>query len=676
MAGPVSALSLAVKVMGAPSCQIDISQDHTVPLDRPFFPLSGSCLAICGVTVFAPLIEGGTTYLPVTIIRLILLYVACIWLIRGMQAERLTITDSPLLGPVVAFTGLAGVSIFWSVYMNVSLQGAVNLVSYSVFFVLVLAGVTSRRHVKMLVMLLLGMGLFEGGLGIVQYVWLGEARARGTFFNPNFFATYEVAMCMLALGLLIGLRQGDVRWRERLFLAFAAAITFSAMVMAQSRGAVLAFLMAVTFLGLYRYGKAALIVLVCLIVSGIIFPNPVKQRFLDVGAYDPYAYTRFEIWKNSLERITDRPLGTGLGTYKYSSFQYRFPIEHAIVQYGKRAESAHNEYLQMGVELGIAGVVLFFFGLGIWGREAKRVFALAASRLDRGIAIGMCSGVVAIIVHAGVDSVFHEPALVLLLVLLGSLVLTLSRLDGIGQTQEWRHPFPNHPIRMVLAGILLVSFACLSIQPAAAWFASEQGSRALMNGDDGSALEWYRRATLIDPGTTGHRDAVARLYVNQFSHSGDPSWLIQAGTELKICMALNPLDGRFPYRLGAVYLLLSEQPALASQRDELVSQAAGAFEKAVIVDPFSPFSYLELGKIRRAQGERMAAQTFLTRAIAHEPNFLPARTMLADLATEMGHPETAAAQRAMIHDIQLKYQGQTLNHLEQQFLTVESAKLP
>ena len=661
--------------MVSPTCQIDSYQDHAVPLGS-FFPLSGSCLAICGVTAFAPLIEGGTTYLPVTLIRLVLLCVACIWLIRGMQATRLTIPDTPLLGPLVAFMGLAGVSIFWSVYMNVSLQGAVNLVSYTTFFVLVLEGITSHRHMRIVVMLLLGMGLLEGGLGIAQYVWLGQARAKGTFFNPNFFATYEVAMCMLALGLLVCPKQGDVRLKERLFLAFTAVMTISAMVMAQSRGAVLAFLVAVTFLGLYRYGKVALVVLVFLILSGMIFPNPVKQRFLDVGAYDPYAYTRFEIWKNSLERIADHPLGTGWGTYKYSSFQYRFPIENAIVQYGKRAESAHNEYLQIGVELGIGGVVLFFFGLGIWGREAKRVVASAASRPDRGAVIGMCAGVVAIIVHAGVDSVFHEPALMLLLILTGSLVLTMGRLNGTLQRQEWSHPFPNHPTRIVLAGIFVASFAFLSIQPAAAWFASEQGSRAIASGDDRSALEWYRRATLIDPGATGHHDAAARLYVNQFGQSGDPSWLIQAGTELQICMNLNPLDGRFPYRLGTLYLLLSEQPALAAQRDGLVSQAAGAFEKAVIVDPFSPFGYLELGKIRRQQGENIAAQTLLSRAIGHEPNFLPARKMLADLAIETGHLETAAAQRALIRDIQLKYQGQTLSHLEQQFLTVDSAKLP
>lgn len=70
--------------------------------------------------------------------------------------------------------------------------------------------------------------------------------------------------------------------------------------------------------------------------------------------------------------------------YQYSSFQYRFPSDNAIVRYVKRAESAHNEYLQIEVELRLGGLVLFLLGLGVWGGEAEKTLEGTLPRWDRG----------------------------------------------------------------------------------------------------------------------------------------------------------------------------------------------------------------------------------------------------------------------------------------------------
>ena len=128
------------------------------------------------------------------------------------------------------------------------------------------------------------------------------------------------------------------------------------------------------------------------------------------------------------------------------------------------------------------------------------------------------------------------------------------------------------------------------------------------SGQTDRGWEWYRRATLIDPGTTAYRDAVARMNVAQFYASGDPQWLIQAVEEMTICQELNPLDGRVPSRLGMLYLLLAERATSNEQRDDLVIHAAESYEGAIKVDPFSPFNYLELGKIRWRQGQSEEAQ--------------------------------------------------------------------
>src|SRR6266852_2477651 len=156
---------------------------------RVYSPLA----VVGGLTVFAPLINGGTTHLPVLIIRLSLLVAATVWIIASMKSGRITVPRSRLFVPVAMFLGWATLSIVWSPYTAISLQWLLSLFSYALMLFLVLLLVDSPWQVRGLVMVILGMGLFEAGVGMYQYLWLRQLRATGTFFNPNFFAPYEVA---------------------------------------------------------------------------------------------------------------------------------------------------------------------------------------------------------------------------------------------------------------------------------------------------------------------------------------------------------------------------------------------------------------------------------------------------------------------------------------------------
>jgi len=167
------------------------------------FPVSRlPILLLGGLAIFAPLINGGTTHLPVLIIRLTLLLAATVWIIASMKSGRITVPWSRLFVPVAVFLGWATLSIVWSPYTAISLQWLLSLFSYALMLFLVLQIVDSPWQVRSLVIVILGMGLFEAGVGMYQYLWLGKFRATGTFFNPNFFATYEMATFAVAFGLL------------------------------------------------------------------------------------------------------------------------------------------------------------------------------------------------------------------------------------------------------------------------------------------------------------------------------------------------------------------------------------------------------------------------------------------------------------------------------------------
>ena len=635
-----------------------------------FWPLSAAVLFLGSLIIFSPLIEGGTTHVPNLIMRLLLLGSALVWAIHQMRGGTIVFTMNHFLPLVSLFLGWAGLSLWWAPYKNPSVQWFISLLMYAVLFGVVLQGIKSSRQVRAVVMVLVGMGLCEGMLGLVQYVWLGEARAKGTFFNPNFFATYEVVALSIVLGLLSGVQRSEVKKWQSPVLWSVVAITFSAFMVAQSRGALLALVTAVTFIGCYRFGKIALMILLVSLVAGAVIPNPLKQRMSDVAAQDPYAFSRVDIWKNSIERVVDRPMGIGLGMYKYTSFQYRFPMESNIVRYGKRAESAHNEYLQMAVELGVGGLAIFLLGIGVWGWKAKEALRSQQESWERGLLTGLTGAVLGILAHGAVDSVFHEPALVILLIVCGGLVLALHSIKN-PDLSRWSVPFSYHPVRLFLVLVCGVVLATLTIQPAAGWYAHERGQAEAQAGRQGLALDWFRRASLIDPGTTGYHDAVARTSVQFFDQSGDPEWLVKAVEEEGQAIELNPLDGRFPYRLGTIYGVLADQKVSKDQRDLLLNHAVQAYGQAVQADPYSPLSYMALAKIRLPQGRVDEAKSWLQRAVAIEPNFLPSRALLAELSFKSGYYEIAQSEFDAIVAIKRKYDGRVLSDLERQFLDVD-----
>lgn len=632
--------------------------------------VSGFAAILGGLAIFSPLIDGGTTQLPVLVIRVVLLVTAVVWLLGKMKEGEWFLPQGRIEVCAALFAGWAILSLVWAPYKNASVQWVLSMLSYTALFAIVAQGIRSQAEIRALVCLVTGMGMFEGVKGIAQYAWMEDTRARGTFFNPNFFAAYEASVVLLSLGVLLFSKQEGYSVWFRRWLWCAAAVSFAAFVTAQSRGAALALMGALSFLTFCRYGKKALAILVVCLLAGFLVPNPLQHRIAHVTE-DPYAYTRLDIWKSSVVRLLEHPLGMGAGMFKQGSFQERFPIEGNIVRYGKRPESAHNEYLQIGVELGLVGLVVFFCGAVLWTSEIRYLMFEPADTTDRGLVMGLSGSALMLLLQAAVDSTFHEPALVILLVLMGGLVHNLfirSRPDSL----IWRRiGFSYHPLRAacVIACALIVGAIC--VQSAAAWYVHDQGKHHAAQGDLEGALAWYVRAADIDPGTTGYHDSIARTAMELYSDSGKPEWLVAAAEEEAVARKLNPVDGRFAFRSGTVYRLMASQTLTRVQRAELLSQAAEAYSESIRLDPYSPFSYFELAQLRLAEGLEKEAVELLTTAVAYEPNFLPGRALLAEHSLRAGIPGDYRREYAAMKAILSKYAHWQLSETERRFLDVD-----
>ena len=152
---------------------------------------------------------------------------------------------------------------------------------------------------------------------------------------------------------------------------------------------------------------------------------------------------RAQVWQDSLDTVSDFWI-TGSGM---SSFQYIFPAYRSFG--GRRFFSwAHNDYLQLVVELGIPG--LFLCGLLLFWivRRAIRVREkLAHQTRLRDLHAGYCGATLAVSLHSFTDFGLHLPAnAALFAVVLGVVTgLSPSRRSAKSSTAKGRKRFRRSP---------------------------------------------------------------------------------------------------------------------------------------------------------------------------------------------------------------------------------------
>lgn len=283
-----------------------------------------------------------------------------------------------------------------------------------------------------------------------------EDGVKGAFTNRNHFAHF------LALGIgpviwwvqdamrrLAGRQSGALRLRgvqhrsANMLLALriaALATVFLALLLSGSRGGALAagaaalLTVAVCHRAGAVRGKFALgLTAVALLLGGLLLLGDEdsmggRLETMASGSIEQIdnGEGRRTIWNATLAAIPDfARLGSGVGSFR-EVYPLYMPHQtgHTIYTH------AENGYLQLALETGIPGIVLlalailiglFWTGRGLWNANSSRSF----------VAIGaLASGLLASIIHSGVDFVWYVP---------GCLVLTLILVACISRASQFFH---------------------------------------------------------------------------------------------------------------------------------------------------------------------------------------------------------------------------------------------
>lgn len=648
-------------------------------------------LLISGLIVFSPLMDGGTTHVAVMITRLMVFVLLGTYIVHGISAGTIQV---PHIAPAPAIAGylvLAIASTILSPYTNQSMQWILVLMSYAVFLYVLVAFLTAWQCIGVLLVILSGMGLFEAGWIIIQACWYGKPRPSGTFFNPNFVAGYLAAIWVVMFSVFCSAIPSRIRWITstpyRVFgvlsVGILLGVTCVAIVLTRSRGGGVALLGGLALVMWLRFGRKGISVFLVVLLAGILIPNPWRDRFYIEYLINPVGYARWQIWQSSLLEMLEHPFGIGLGLYQYEAPRYMFPIEGEIARYGWVAQAAHNEYLQMGVELGLPSILLFFWGVLAIAQEVRKGLSVRLKRWQRGVLVGTSSAAAGILLHAVVDSNLHEPAIAILLAVCVGITLSVRRLStsAIGERQVVA--VRSRTIVAVLSILVIGGLAVEVVQLGCAWMVYEEGSLAVMEQDLLRGIALYRNAVALDPGKAMYHRSMAAAHFQMFQRNRNAEAVQAALVELQIASSLNPLDGRTHERLGSVYALLASSQSdsdkmSAVQRKQkavLLQSAFSTYLRALEREPFSAFHRLELGRLSLTLGDQEGAQRFVQESLAMEPNFLPGRVWLVRLYLDTKQTDAAIREYGEIVERHKRYAYRQKNPMEEQFLNVDIREL-
>jgi O-antigen ligase len=479
--------------------------------------------------------------------------------------------------PFAVFFILAIFYTFHSIDYAVSRDFFLQLVSYTAIFFLV-AQIVSPKEARWIALTVVILGILTSFYGLYQYFWgfqdligkIGEAelaypspfkeeiigrleggRVFATFLLPSHFAAFLGMSIPLSMAFIL-IRTDWVRY----LFGVALGLQIFVLYLTKSFSGWLSLILACggfvfIYLGYIKrvkiryliYSVGGLILVLALLFAGLSLTRP-DNPFASI-ANNPMVL-RVLNWGTTIGMITDAPLiGRGLHTFGFIYPSYQMSGVNIV-------HHSHNTYLQLGVEMGAIGTLVFLWFACWWLWQTVRILPKTKDKeLTIWVDCLMVAGL-AFFLHHAFDFEFYLPSVTLP----GFAVLALA-VGARKHDSVYRIPVNGKGkiLYSVLgfAGIIVASLLLLFLLYGQVHYLQ---AKSLLESDpcsaDRAALE-LGKAIRLDPHNSLYHHSYGALLSQSFSRH-------QEGiAEVQEAIRLSPRRHYYHFDLGMIYFVSGEQ---------------------------------------------------------------------------------------------------------------------
>ncbi|MGA6988221.1 MAG: O-antigen ligase family protein [Terriglobales bacterium] len=395
---------------------------------RPRITNNALLTGACAVLLLGPLAFGAVEPWSIFALEACAMLLVVVWACRQWVNRELNLSDHVLYRPMAAFFAL--VLVQWVVgttaYRHATYSQLLLYAAYGMLVFVVTQTLRRSSQFEMLAKLFTGYGAVVATFAVLQGLgpngklyWIRTSEQGGAIYGPYVNHNhYAGLMEMLMPFPLVLAATHFTSGNRKVVVAGIAALMAASIFLSGSRGGMAAFIAQMVVLGVLMarkreggwrqplmLGSFLAVVIVFLVWMG---GNALTQRLISIHSEareEINGGIRLGIDRDCLRMLIKRPiLGWGLGTFPTVYPEFRSFYTNFFVN------QAHNDYLQLLVETGLAG-----FSIAVW--FLVLVFRQAAGKLKNwtetasgSMTMAALLGCVGILVHSFLDFNLQIPA--------------------------------------------------------------------------------------------------------------------------------------------------------------------------------------------------------------------------------------------------------------------------
>lgn len=353
------------------------------------------------------------------------------WRFNGVGLCILIFLCVLLISSIASFARISSIKV-WAMYLV-----------FAGFYFVIINTVKTKEQLYGLFKILVISGALVALYGIMQYAfgwttsnaWIDEEmfedatmRVYSTLGNPNVLGEYLLLILPVAAVYML-----KYKWKELSKWAYGAMFLILALclVLTQSRGCWIGFMLSVVIFVTFYEGKWWGLVPIILCILPFVVPQTIVDRLMSVGNMEDSSTSyRVYIWMGTLGMMKHYWLGgIGMGEDAFAQV-YPFFSYNAIV-----APHSHNLFLQLLVEAGISGLSVFVIMQIAFVKKMSAVYrSYDKKSINSMLALGLSSGVIGFLAQSMFDYTFYNYRVMAVFFMVLALGMALKHIT----VSDWR----------------------------------------------------------------------------------------------------------------------------------------------------------------------------------------------------------------------------------------------